>query len=727
MTTQKLSSEKLLDVKLLKNLTRRRLPHILVAFLVNFFTVCVPFMLWMGDYSIRYRSGLDGIDRFISRSVNATEETMVLNLVFMFVLGIYFGIISLGYMMKRRSAHFYHALPESRETLYTTSVSSALVCAAIGGAAALAIALIQMLSYSLFVGAVLETFFTYVFKNIVFFLVAYSITVFAGSFSGNGLVQALMSLVIMFYPLALYAGFVLMRSVNAQYFWEDYYYSEEALQWLSPVAYCLTNYVGGIKILPTVVALSVCAALILGGMQIYKKRAIENSERPIIFKKLGEVLKYVLMFVVTIYVGMFFQAIGYGGFYMFFGIFCGAVISWMLFNTILAKSPKAMFKGVKGLIIFLLVFALFTAVVFYDITGYDKYVPAEENIHFADIEVMNIEYENKRFTDREMLAALSTLLRNQRDENENGVAIPNSGSNTAFTVRTVIHTKLGLPVARNYRISKYTAGAEEFLRLYANDPRLEELHSKVTYALRDIVAKGYTADVNVSTYSRKQDVVMPTVNEFVGTYLREIGEFNYDRVSKPVVATVEIYHMYDGNNTYYSLPELYDIDWSWSDLPVYADMEDTISLLGIIPSFTPPVTYYYEKEVPLELSMAFVYDTSEHLYEKNPAWGGYSTNLDMYPKTEISSKLAEEIANSITWYNKGSRPQISVFTAIDTDYVLRLCYGVKEEDENNVYYMDEYGVRVEYSEYTKTADGYSEIILVFPKGYVPESVKSLFN
>ena len=45
MIMQRLSSECLLDGKLLGNLTRRRAAHILIAFLANFFTISVPLML----------------------------------------------------------------------------------------------------------------------------------------------------------------------------------------------------------------------------------------------------------------------------------------------------------------------------------------------------------------------------------------------------------------------------------------------------------------------------------------------------------------------------------------------------------------------------------------------------------------------------------------------------------------------------------------------------------
>ena len=127
-------------------------------------------MLWMGDMQRRLMIGTYTWERYIERSLDSVRETLTINLVFMFVLGIYFGIITLGYMMKRRSAHFYHALPQSRETLYTTSVLSALTCVGIGGAVTLAIALVQMATFSLFTPEILGAFFLLLTKNILYFL-----------------------------------------------------------------------------------------------------------------------------------------------------------------------------------------------------------------------------------------------------------------------------------------------------------------------------------------------------------------------------------------------------------------------------------------------------------------------------------------------------------------------------------------------------------------------------
>ncbi len=736
MTTQKLSSEKLFDLKLYRNLMRRRLPHILVAFLANFFTVSVPFMLWMDDMQRRLMSGTYTWERYIERSLDSVRDTMTINLVFMFVLGIYFGIITLGYMMKRRSAHFYHALPQNRETLYTTSVVSALTCAVIGGLATLAIALVQMATFSLFTPEILGGFFLLLAKNILYFLLTYAITVFAGSFSGNGLVQALMSLVILFYPIATYAGLVLTRMMNANYFWENYYFSEEIMQWLSPAFYAGWNYWGPIRVFPVILAVLVTAALLLGGLAIYKKRAIENSERPIVFKPLGTVLKFMFMFTITMFAGLFFEAIGYSFFHMVFGYICGAVLSFMLFNTILAKSPKAMFKGLKGLAIFAVAFALFLAVVGFDIFHVDDYVPAADNMTYAEIEVSNAEYENTRFEDPAMLAALSTLLQNQRDGNKAGVVAPLSRSSMGFTVCTVMYTKLGFPIARRYHISKYTEGADEFLMLYANDPRMQEKYTVLTDVLDKLVAGGYEIELRVN--SGRNEKVQYDFEKFYALYREEYGTANYERLSMPTVASVEIGEIRDasGKMSYYSLydfgGDFSTIDYPWTEMPVFADMTKTIAYLGIEDrEIKVMYSNEYGTEFEAEMTSAMLYDTRQ-LHAGDAGRHGYGnyylSDLDRYPCITLKKEQAKALGDMLIDYDRTTSLS-RIFTAYDESCVLRITYGqpggtVKSGMPAAVEYFDEYGLK-----YATTEESfvYDEYTFVFPKGMLPEEVKAMLQ
>ena len=728
MTTPKLSSEKLLDCSLFKNLTRRRLPHILVAFLVNFFTLSVPIMMSFGDLMERSKSW--SLEKYLERAAEYMQEIMVIHLVFMFILGIYFGVITLGYMMKRRSAHFYHALPQKRETLYTTGITSALVCAAVGGLVNLCIVFAEMGVYSLLVPEVLDVFFPLLIKNIVFFLSTYALTVFAGSFSGNGIVQVLMTVVSMIYPLATYFGMILLRQVHSTYLYEAFYLSDTVIQWLSPIAYAGYNYWGEFQILPTLIALLVTAALLLGGMAIYRKRAIENSERPIVFGKLGTVLKFMLMFTVTMYAGLFFYAIGESIFYMVFGFVCGALLSFMLFNTILAKSPKAMFKGMRGLIVFAVAFALYYTVFGFDVFKMDRYVPSAENLSRAEITVSGAgDYADDRFDDPEMLAALSTMLKNQQASDLAGTYIPYRDT-TEFYVQTIMYTKLGIPVARYYTVSKFTEGAQEFLRLYADDARMNEQMEKVFDAFEDVIDSGYTVELRVNnTYDEAGQYDLA---EFFKLYKKEYGTANYARLSKPVVATVEIHNILASGESYYSLRSFYeDIPYELQELPVFADMTETIAYLDL-PAETIDMTYENEEgeTVEVPLTAAYLYDIREPVTTSASATYMRADNFARYPRIEISTELGRELGNMLVQYKRYTSLS-RTFLAVDTDYVLYLKFGETWEDTDgdaestNAYYYDEDGLK--YVTATEASSYYDERTFVFPEGYVPEEVKALFE
>ncbi len=685
MTTQKLSSEKLLDRRLFQNLTRRRLSHILVAFLVNFFSLSVPILFAFGDLAERSTARMWTRSEFLRRAAESMRETMTIHLVFMFLLGIYFGVITLGYMMKRRSAHFYHALPQRRETLYTTGIASALTCAAVGGLLNLCIATVELGVYSIFVSEVLSVFFTLLVKNIVFFLVAYAITVFAGSFSGNSVVQVLMSLVIMLYPLAVYYGVILLRDVHSEYFYTGYYFSEGILRWLSPISYAAYNYWGDFKLLPTLLALLVIATLLLGGMAIYKKRAVENSERPIVFRKLGSVLKYMLMFAVTLYAGLFFYAISEGVFYMVFGFFSGALLSFMLFNTILEKSPKAMFKGMKGLVIFVLAFALYYTVFGLDAFNMDDYVPGEDTVARAEIRLLDAEYTDTEFTDPEILAALSTMLQNQNEADRQNLCSPFREYASSFSLVAVMYTKLGIPIARYYTVSKATPGAQEFLALYASDARMDARFDETLDLYRAHADE--LCQIQLELYPHSYREMSISISELLRLYTREIavdGTVGYARLRQSSIGHVKILH-YDKEGKYL------DIDsGEMRELPLYADMTETLALLEEavekhmqLAAADPSKEYAYTKAEGASLITAG-YLCDVHALRANSEIDAlvdeYSyTYLNVYPAQEIELTAAQ---NVFTQLCAAAEPRLSqIFTEIRTDYVLVAQFGEELQED----------------------------------------------
>ncbi len=717
MTTQKLSSEKLIDFSLLKNLTRRRSAHILLAFLMNFFTLSVPIIMTFGEFRERYPV-VDDI--FIRRATNEMEGIMVLNLVFTFAFAAYLGVITLGYMMKRRSAHFYHALPAKRETLYLTSITSALLCAAIGALVNLCIATVELFVFDVAIPEVMTLFVTCLFKNLIYFITTYAITLFAGSFSGNGLVQVLMTLVIMLYPIATYYGALLLRGMFATYFNVSYFLDNKVIEWFSPFAYVIVNYFEEIRILPTIIALLVAVALTLGGNEIYRRRAIENSEKPIVFKKLGSVLKYMLMFTVTLFAGIFFYAISNEGIpNMIFGFVCGAVLSFMLFNTILEKTPKAMFKGIKGLAIFLAAFTVYSLIFCFDVFNMDDYIPSEKQISYVEANLSNIEYDDKRFDDPKMIKAVVTMLENQQKNDKNDVVIPYYGNRASFRVEVIFVNKLGMPIPRVYEVSKYTAGTDEFLKLYADDSRMnEEFTERVAY-LKKMRDEGYNASysIRLDEYKRYEG----SLNEFIDIYVSEFGVANYDRLSKPMVGLVSIYDFYRTEDNYgvgYASERSF-----FSEMPIFEDMAKTVEFVKSLPyenEHLNDAKYYgetvevttVEVQSPDEVGVAvpklgYLYDTRVLVSGVNA--GKYGANLNYYPMVELNAAQTKKLLAIAEKYSSNYSVWGS-FTEIDKTCAFRAYYDYIDKE------MEE-----------KYGEGYSSESYVFPSGKVPEDIKALLK
>ncbi len=729
MTTRKLSSEKLLDFSLFKNVTRRRLSHILVAFLTSFFTMSVPIILCFNDFESRYYYSAGDRISYILRNVN---EIMVLNLIFMYALAVYFGIVTLGYMMKRKSAHFYHALPEKRETLYFTSIASSLFCVAAAGIVNLVIAAGELAIFGVGYPEVYSAFLAYAVNNTLVFLSTYAIVVFAGTVSGNRIVQFLMTVVIMLYPFATYMSVLYMRQLYEFYFYAEYFMQIDFVQWLTPFAYVINNYDSYVSISTVVLALVATVLLLFFGLLIYKKRAIENSEKTIVFKKLGSVLKYMFMFPITVFAGMFFVSISDNKAALVFGFISGALLSFMLFNTILEKTPKAMFKNFKGLLIFLLAFAVFAAVVCFDVFDIDSYIPAEKNISHVEIEISNVTFEDNDFDDPEIISALVTMLKNQREANKKNIASPLEDYRSDFYVNTVMHTKLGLPVARSYRISKYTEGVDEFLKLYADDERMQAAYDKHIEKLSSFVGEDLFAEVTYHNPNYKRFDC--DFDELMGIYLSEAPQkADYDTLSKDTVGYFTV--RYVRERTHGTI--LYDIyrengdEDIFNDLPLYENMTKTIAYLDSIEA-TEDYKYGSRADImefpeKYTITDAKVYDIRESKsvarISSEPA---FITRLDVYPYKQIDSDTAKKLYDEYYLYSADGKASLSsLFRAIDKDYVVSIRYADGVVDK---YYNEKTG---EYTGYESVAvtvqsDVYDTII-VFSKGKTPDYVKALFE
>ncbi len=574
------------------NTLKKSWTNFLLYFIVCFFTFPVP--LLMSTQSDYYRG--DEIVKFeyiVSRVVNLLEDFIVIGVFIAMAIAVFAGLSATKYLNSKTSAYFYHSLPVTREAMYITKIlvgiidyfaafslsmliGSLVVLIRVGAAADITHALVTMCCYCT-----------------VIFLLIFFVTVFVGMFCGTGPVQFVMTGVALFIVPATFSSLILIAQEYTRYMDLDWYF-EGFLPYSSPVIRMFYIYDDPLSVIEMIVFALLAAVFAFLAVLVYRKRGNENAGTPIVFPKVATFIKYVIMVPVTVFVGIWFGEMG-GGFWQIFGFAAGAVLTFMLLNAILHKNARAMFKGVRGLIIFCAVFAICFVATVFDVLGLDEYIPSENLVSCVDIEINRNDYGT--YYDKKLWKSLTDdLERHMNDTDESVGASAESSSvprdyyykydeygevyvyessqsivcEDSISVRVVYHTKLGAPVAKYFSNIKKTDFSDT-LRLVADSEEFEEqMYSFINYnihdgyeelylpALNDFIDRGYISKVD---YEENLAAIMEA-------YKKDLGDVNYETFQSPQAGYI-FKRVSDGK--YYYSTRFY--------FPIFADSEHTLDVL----------------------------------------------------------------------------------------------------------------------------------------------------
>lgn len=383
MTMHKCSSERTLPFAL--GMMRRNWSLTLLYFLVFFFTMSVPILVILSDISPEWT-----IARQISRISSDVSGIAVASIFVSSAVAVFSGCAAMRYLTNKKTAGFYHGLPLRREKIYLSCVLNGIVSWLTAYLAATLISLIALGVSGFGAYGIPEILWEGVWYGFVFGLVFYAVTVFAGTLTGSSPIQFLLSCVILVIIPATYLSVYLFADyMLGDYVWVEYYFNEETILRLSPLTRLFLLAGDTRPSLLEIIMLFVTAALFLtAGLFFHKIRKTENSAKPVAFDFVGSVVKYICAFPVTLLAGMFFCAIGDNSiFWLIFGFICGVLLWTMLVNTVVTKSAKQMFRGLKGLGIFSALFAVFVLVFGFNCFGFMTYTPNTEDCNSAEVSI----------------------------------------------------------------------------------------------------------------------------------------------------------------------------------------------------------------------------------------------------------------------------------------------------------------------------------------------------
>ncbi|MBQ7821669.1 MAG: hypothetical protein IJ391_05245, partial [Clostridia bacterium] len=331
-----------------------------ISFSVMFFLGPVLLLMLCNSYDATiYRP-----EKNITGLVSTIYSSYTFYCVFAAILAVLFAIAVFNYLNSRVSVNFYHSLPFKRTRMFFTNYFSGITMFAVGFLAnyliCIAIPAVTNMGFAECLPAI-----TSVFVNVlIYFILIYSMTVLVGMTTGLAPVQWLMTVAAFAILPAIKLCVNALKAFEYGRYWIDYFLEYEKFLPTTPVVILYENTAFSPKTKLVFILISVLCTVL--AVTLYHYRLSEKSGNPFVFNKFASVVKYIIMFPASMAFALIFGYMGDENFFwLLFGSVSGAVVAWMIMNSIINKTARAMFTAVRGMIIFTVSVTLFNAFLVY--------------------------------------------------------------------------------------------------------------------------------------------------------------------------------------------------------------------------------------------------------------------------------------------------------------------------------------------------------------------------
>lgn len=486
---------------------RQKWWYFVINFIALFFAHPVAYLLTFDNIS--RQSGVDpnylGRVKVFAESFFSMQSYMIPVLIVMSFSAALTSVVMFSYLHNRKEINFQHSLPVRRESLFISNylagaaafipaflcnVVITLCCAAATGT-------LGYISWGSLLLAILQV--------ILFYLVNYTVAVMAANLAGTVFSHICGILVLNFFAVL---------TVMVHYAMSSIFYTTYVGEAMEKVLLHLSPYIRSFNVIYDPLTgwewAAYTAFIILGAgfcIWLYERRPSEKSGTPLIFRYSKPVLEYLIVLWGTAYMGIFFYEVS-GIYFMLFGFAAGGLLTHMACEVVFHKDFKAMFRYKLGLLAFLAAFSVAFCVYYYDVTGYDTYLPKGtevESIIFTDGLGDNYSYsyngssayrrsgaikEKQAYTDPSEVAAILKIAelsvaykeQNQQLENIKGIRAPSVSiaqkySNNNLSISVTYQMKNGKTIQRRYSSIPLVTVKEPFEVLYNADQYIKNSSS----------------------------------------------------------------------------------------------------------------------------------------------------------------------------------------------------------------------------------------------------------
>ena len=318
------------------------------------------------------------------------------------LMGLFSGMSALSYVNDKQNVTCLHSFPLKRTSIFLCEVPAGfiyyIISIAVGFVSAYAITSIPGPHDK-------NTIFTYlciILASVFLYLLVNSAALLAAGLTGTGVARFLMTALILFFPITLYALIISDVNVGFKALNCEYYLSMQATYILCPavrLVRCITNESIGyisylfdcLRVLPYI------AVYYAGAFMLHKYRRTEATGKTIIWKPVFAVTKYIVIFAgallgILIFGSGIFTAAN-GVLDVIFGAIIGLVLSYIVVNSILYRSTRSMFKDFKKFLVMSAAVIVFALIVPANVFGWIGGIYSEGNTKSIVFTVDGVEVE----------------------------------------------------------------------------------------------------------------------------------------------------------------------------------------------------------------------------------------------------------------------------------------------------------------------------------------------
>lgn len=305
------------------------------------------------------------------------------------LIALFFSIVMFSYLHNKKAVNFYHSLPVKREAHLLSSVAVSAAYYLISLFSCLFVTVLIMLGSGIG-GALVPTAIRCFLFNFSYFLFISAFFALFAVICGNSGAHFIFSVIGLIFVPAVHSLTIEFLTIGQTNLDTSNLYTDRMFGFESPAAFYFKiskNMIsaGTGRFLLFVFGFILAAVAILFiSILIYRKIGSEDSGRPIFFRRMGTVLKYVLAYAVMLGTGMLAYELTYSKLGNFLGFVIGSLIfgflAFAVINVIFECNKKKFFSGMRGFAILFAVFIVVFSFSFFDPFKFNEKIPSASSL-----------------------------------------------------------------------------------------------------------------------------------------------------------------------------------------------------------------------------------------------------------------------------------------------------------------------------------------------------------